>query len=211
MKQIHLLAVLMLTGTALAAPPLSDSAKKGKAVVDKVCAACHGAAGNNNIEMYPRLAGQHPAYTTAQTQAIKEGKRTTGSAAAMAAMVQSLSESDIRNASAFYAAQQPQPGKANPKHDPELGKKIFRAGLPNAKIPACMSCHGPSGAGTPGGGTEVSAYPRLAGQHASYVADQLKAYAEGKRTSPNGMMEDIAKRMKEDEMKAVGNYIQGLK
>ena len=73
-----------------------------------------------------------------------------------------------------------------------------------------MSCHGPSGAGTPGGGTAVTAFPRIGGQHASYVADQLKNYAEGKRVSPNNMMEDIAKRMNEDDMKSVGNYIQGL-
>ena len=74
-----------------------------------------------------------------------------------------------------------------------------------------MFCHGPTGSGTPGGGTDVAAYPRLGGQHGTYVADQLRAYVQGKRTSPNSMMEDIAKRMNEDEIKAVSNFIQGLK
>ena len=76
------------------------------------------------------------------------------------------------------------------------------------KVPACMSCHGPSGAGIPGGGTEIGAYPRLGGQHMSYVVDQMKAYKSGQRK--NAIMEDIAKRLTEEELNAVSNFIQGL-
>ena len=135
-----------------------------------------------------------------ETAAIKDGKRTTGGAAAMKPMVMSLSEQDIANVAAFYATQTPKSGEANPKDN-----------LAGKKLPACMSCHAPSCAGMVGGGTDVNAYPRLGGQHKDYTVTQLKAYASGQRTSPNGMMEDIVKRMSEEEINAVANFIQGLR
>ncbi|XXQ68813.1 c-type cytochrome [Neisseriaceae bacterium B1] len=208
MKRMTLLATLAMSGLVAAAP--ADLAK-GKEVAEKICAACHALDGNSGIAMYPKLAAQDAHYIDIQTHAIKKGERTTGSSAAMAPMVQSLSDDDIRNVAAYYAKQQPRAGEANPKENPQLGAKIFRAGIPSKGVPACMSCHGPAGAGMPAGGTAVTAYPRLGGQHGSYVVDQLKAYASGARKSPNNMMEDVAGRMSEAEMKAVGNFIQGLK
>lgn len=209
MKRIHLLVAALVAGSALSVNA-ADLAK-GKQIAEKICAACHAADGNSGIAMYPKLSSQHAEYIYTQTKDIKEGKRTTGSSAAMAPMVQGLSDDDIRNVAAYYAKQHAKAGEAHPKQNPEYGAKIFRAGIPEKKVPACMSCHGPAGAGMPAGGTEVkTAYPRLGGQHASYVAEQLKLYAAGKRTSANSMMEDIAKRMSEDDMKAVGNFIQGL-
>lgn len=209
MKNFALLTTLALSGVAFATAPAD--LVKGKQVADNVCAACHAADGNSGIAMYPKLAAQHADYITRETLAIKSGQRTTGSSAAMAPMVQGLSDDDIRNVAAFYAKQQPKAGEANPKEQPELGAKIYRSGIPEKNVPACMSCHGPTGAGMPGGGTTVVAYPRLGGQHSVYVQEQLKAYASEARTSPNHMMEDIASRMSDDEMKAVGNFIQGLK
>lgn len=208
MKPMTLLATLLLSSFAAAAP--ADLAK-GKQVAEQVCAACHAPDGNSGIAMYPKLAGQHPDYIFTQTIAIKKGERTTGSSAAMMPMVQNLSDDDIRNVAAFYAKQQAKSGEANPKENPKLGEQIYRAGIAKKGIPACMSCHGSAGAGIPGGGTAVVAYPRVGGQHATYVVDQLKAYASGVRSSPNNMMGDIANRMSDAEMKAVGNYIQGLK
>ena len=208
MKRISLLVAMLLAGSVSAAPK-ADLAK-GKDIAEKVCAACHAADGNSGIAMYPKLSAQHADFIVRETKAIKEGKRTTGSSAAMTPMVQSLSDDDIRNVAAYFAKQTPKPGEANPKQNPDVGRKIYQSGIPEKHVPACMSCHGPSGAGTPGGGTAVTAFPRIGGQHANYVADQLKNYAEGKRVSPNNMMEDIAKRMNEDDMKSVGNYIQGL-
>lgn len=208
MKRTTLLAALTLSGLVTAAP--ADLAK-GKQVVDQVCAACHAPDGNSGIAMYPKLSAQHPSYIITQTLAIKNGERQTGSSAAMAPMVQNLSEEDIRNAAAYYFKQQPKPGEANPKEHPELGAKIYRSGIPEKGVPACMSCHGPAGAGMPAGGTTIDAFPRIGGQHASYVTEQLKYYASGARKSPNNMMEDVAGRMSEADMKAVSNYIQGLK
>ena len=207
MKRLTLAALVLAAGAAVATPK-ADIAK-GKEVANTICAACHAADGNSGIAAYPKLAAQHTGYIYRQTLDIKEGKRTHGSAAVMKPMVMNLSEQDILNVSAFYAKQQAKSGEANPKqNDPVLGGKIYRGGLVDKKIPACMSCHGPSGAGIPGGGTEIVAYPRLGGQHMAYVVDQMKAYKTGQRK--NAIMEDIAKRMTEEELNSVANFIQGL-
>lgn len=208
MKYLTLLAALGVSGLVMAAPV--DLAR-GKAVVDQVCAACHGTDGNSGIAMYPRLSAQHANYAAIQAIAIKNGERKTGASDTMVAQVSNLSDDDLRNASAYYAKQFAKSGEANPKANPELGAKIYRAGIPERKVPACMSCHGANGAGMPAGGTSVVAYPRVAGQHGTYVETQLKAYATGERTSPSDMMKDVASRMTDEDMKAVGNFIQGLK
>lgn len=209
MKRFTLLTLSLATGLVFAAQPTADAAK-GKQIAETVCASCHAADGNSGIAMYPKLSAQHPAYIVKQTTDIKNGKRTTGAAASMAPMVAALSDQDIANVALYFSKQSPKAGEANPKQNFELGAKIFRGGLPEKHIPACMSCHGPNGAGMPGGGTDVNAYPRLGGQHPSYVVAQLKAYVAGQRKSPNGMMEDIAGRMTDEEMNAVANFIQGL-
>lgn len=206
MKRLTLLTLAVAAGTALAAPA---NLERGKQIAETICAACHSADGNSGIAMYPKISSQHAAYIYQQTKDIKEGKRV-GAAASMAPMVAGLSDQDIRDVAAYYAKQFAKPGEANPKQDFELGKKIFRGGLADKKVPACMACHSPNGAGMPAGGTDVVSYPRLGGQHQAYIVAQLKAYASGQRKSPNGMMEDIAKRMTEEEMNAVGNFIQGL-
>ncbi|MDO4998336.1 MAG: c-type cytochrome [Neisseria sp.] len=207
MKRLTLLTLALAGGMALAAPK-ADIAR-GKEIATTICAACHAQDGNSGIAMYPKIAAQHATYIAKQTKDIKEGKRS-GAAAAMMPLVANLSEQDIANVAAYYAKQYPKAGETNPKQNPELGAKIFRGGLASKKIPACMACHSPNGAGMPGGGTDVNAYPRIAGQHQAYIVSQLKAYASGQRKSPNGMMEDLAKRMSEEEMNAVANFIQGL-
>lgn len=208
MKRFNLLAMIAMASTVYAAKPADLT--KGKAIAEQVCAACHAADGNSAITSYPKLASQHAAYIHAQTLAIKDSKRTSGGSAMMTPMVQALSEDDIRNVSAFYAKQTPKNGEANPKDNPELGEKIFRGGIPEKKVPACMACHSANGAGIIGAGTDISAYPRLGGQHSEYTVTQLKAYASGARTSPNGIMETISKRLTEEEMKAVATFSQGL-
>lgn len=206
MKRLTLLALVLAAGT-VSALPAADVAK-GKQVAATVCAACHAADGNSGIAMYPRLAGQHSAYIYHQTIGIRDGARTHGSAAVMKPMVMNLSDQDVLNVSAFYAKQQPKSGETNPKENPELGAKIYRGGLADKKVPACMSCHGPSGAGMPGGGSEIQAYPRLGGQHQAYIVEQMNAYKSGQRK--NAIMADIANRLSEEELKAVANFIQGL-
>jgi len=219
MKLSLILAALTLAGAASAAPV--DLAK-GKQIAESICVGCHAADGNSNIAMYPRVAGQHAAYIFKQTVDIKAGTRTTGASAAMAPMVQSLSDDDIRNVAAYYARQQAKPGEANPKENIPLGTRIYRGGLAQKGVPACMSCHGPTGAGI-----EPAAFPRISGQHAKYTRTQLDAFrtsalideqaSETDRASlvvrandPNGMMRDVAEKLTPKQIEAVARYMQGL-
>ena len=206
MKRLTLLAIFAACGLASAAPDLS----KGKQAA-MVCSGCHMVDGNSTIAMYPKIAGQHSDYIFKQMLDIKKGERKTGNSAVMAPIVQNMSEADMHNIAAYFATQQAKAGEANPKANPELGKTIFRSGLPGKSIPACMSCHGPAGAGYPAGGTTFSGLPRVGGEQEVYISDQLHLYAKGERKSPNSIMEDIASRMSEDDIRAVSTYIQGLK
>lgn len=210
MKRITLLTLSVLAaGVVGAAQPKADVAK-GKEIANNLCASCHSVDGNSGIATYPRLAAQLPNYLERQVHDIKDGKRAWGQSVAMRVSpgVSTLTNDQIRDVAAYFATQAPKPGETNPKENAELGAQIYRGGLAAKKIPACMSCHGPNGAGMPGGGSAILAFPRLGGQHKAYVVEQMKAFQSGQRE--NSIMADIANRMSEEEMNAVGNFIQGL-
>ena len=210
MKRITLLTLSVLAaGMVGAAQPKADVAK-GKEIANNLCASCHSVDGNSGIATYPRLAAQLPNYLERQVHDIKDGKRAWGQSVAMRVSpgVSTLTNDQIRDVAAYFATQAPKPGETNPKENAELGAQIYRGGLAAKKIPACMSCHGPNGAGMPGGGSAILAFPRLGGQHKAYVVEQMKAFQSGQRE--NSIMADIANRMSEEEMNAVGNFIQGL-
>lgn len=210
MKRITLLTLSVLAaGVVGAAQPKADVAK-GKEIANNLCASCHSVDGNSGIATYPRLAAQLPNYLERQVHDIKDGKRAWGQSVAMRVSpgVSTLTNDQIRDVAAYFATQAPKPGETNPKENAELGAQIYRGGLAAKKIPACMSCHGPNGAGMPGGGSAILAFPRLGGQHKAYVVEQMKAFQSGQRK--NSIMADIANRMSEEEMNAVGNFIQGL-
>ena len=210
MKRITLLTLSVLAaGVVGAAQPKAD-VTKGKEIANNLCASCHSVDGNSGIATYPRLAAQLPNYLERQVHDIKDGKRAWGQSVAMRVSpgVSTLTNDQIRDVAAYFATQAPKPGETNPKENAELGAQIYRGGLAAKKIPACMSCHGPNGAGMPGGGSAILAFPRLGGQHKAYVVEQMKAFQSGQRK--NSIMADIANRMSEEELNAVGNFIQGL-
>lgn len=191
--------------------PLTFDVGRGEAVAKQFCAACHGIDGNSAISSYPKLAGMNTAYLIKYTTRIQKGERTSGLTHVMRPVVQDLSEQDIIDVSAYYSRQMPKAGEANPRANLDLGRQIYRAGLPEHQIPPCMACHSPNGAGTPAGQTGkdgTAGSPRLAGQHAEYIITQLKAYRLKQR--PSGKMQDITERMSDEQIEAVANYIQGL-
>jgi cytochrome c553 len=118
-----------------------------------------------------------------------------------------LSDEDMRDIGAYYASQTLQPKGADPQHV-GLGENIYRGGIPERGIAACIACHGPSGHGNP-----MAAYPRVSGQHSAYVVKTLQAYATGVRRSDsdkNQMMRNVAELLLEDEIRALAGYVQGL-
>ncbi|WP_028451794.1 c-type cytochrome [Chitinilyticum aquatile] len=197
-------AFLLSTPFAIAAnaTPKGDPSK-GKVIAEQVCAACHGADGNSVIPANPSLAGQHADYIVKQLQEFKAGKRKNGQAAVMLGFSSQLSDADMRNVAAYFAAQTPKERGSSNKELVAAGKKIYRGGVASKNIPACMACHGPNGAGIP------VQYPRVSSQHGSYVADQLKAFRTGERAN-NQVMTEVAAKMSDAEIKAVSEYIQSL-
>ncbi|MEO8806735.1 MAG: c-type cytochrome [Burkholderiaceae bacterium] len=209
MKSAALMLACLLTAgaaaPALAAAEAKASAKpdlaKGQATSTNVCAACHTADGSRGSPANPILQGQHPEYLAKQLAEFKAGKRAN---AIMQGMAATLSDADMKDVSAFYAGKEAKPGFAKNKDLVSLGEKIYRGGIADRSIPACAGCHSPSGAGLP------AQYPRLAGQHADYTEAQLVAFRGGARKNSLPMT-GVAAKMNDKEIKAVSDYIAGLR
>lgn len=182
--------------------PAKGDPRKAEALVG-VCGGCHGADGNSPVTANPSLAGQVEAYLFKQLRDFKSGER---KSAVMSGMVASLSEDDMRNIAAYFASKAPKGGTAKDKNVALTGQKIYKGGNQGSGVPACASCHSPTGAGIP------SQFPRLAGQHADYTEAQLNLFRNGERANDAArMMRVIATKMSPQEMKAVAQYIQGLR
>ncbi|RZI67550.1 c-type cytochrome [Variovorax guangxiensis] len=165
------------------------------------CASCHNADGNSAIPANPKLAQQHPEYILKQLQEFKSGKR---KSAIMKPYASALSDEDMRNIAWFVGSKTVKPGFAKEKDLVTLGEKIYRGGIADRMIPACASCHSPNGAGLP------AQYPRLGGQHADYTAAQLVAFRDGVRAN-SAPMTGVAAKLNDREIKAVSDYIAGLR
>ena len=190
-------------------------AGEGKAAA---CAACHGADGNSSIPTYPRIAGQSERYSAHQMALIASGQRT-GMAVAMVPFVQNLTPQDMRDIGAFFATQKGGAGLADDTLIAEgdykgmkfyeVGQKLYRGGDASRGIPACMACHGPSGAGNPG-----PAYPHIGGQHQEYAARRLQEYRTGTSTEKDptlfNVMAQVTKQLTDQEIQALGTYLQVL-
>ncbi|MEO6410741.1 MAG: c-type cytochrome [Burkholderiaceae bacterium] len=182
------------------AAPKVDLAK-GQATATAVCVACHGFDGSRGSPANPILQGQHSEYLVKQLIEFKSGARNNPIMKGMAA---GLSEDDMRNVAAFYASKQAKPGFAKNKDSAALGEKVYRGGIAERSIPACAGCHSPTGAGIP------SQYPRLAGQHGDYTEAQLVGFRSAARNNST-VMTGVAAKMNDREIKAVADYIAGLR
>jgi len=198
------LAGILLSALALAVPAAraagSVEAGQTKAVV---CAACHGIDGNSLNPEWPSLAGQNEAYLVSTLNAFKKGDR---SNVLMSAQAMPLSDQDVADLAAYFASRTRQLKTADPKAVAD-GERLYRGGNKDTGVSACLACHGPDGSGNAPAG-----YPAIAGQHATYVAAQLRAYRGGQRTSDaNQMMRNNTARLTDAEIDAVASYVQGLR
>lgn len=206
MKSIAtLLLAAFALAPALAADAPAAAAKpdlaKGQTLATQVCAACHAVDGSRGSPANPILAGQHPDYIVKQLNEFKSGKR---KSPIMQGFASALSEADMKNVAAFYATKDAKPGFAKMKELVQLGEQIYRGGIAAKQVPACAACHSPSGAGIP------AQYPRLGGQHSDYTEAQLTAFRSGARAN-SAQMTAIAEKMSDREIKAVSDYIAGLR
>jgi cytochrome c553 len=174
---------------------------QGEAKYTAVCAACHGADGNSGTPANPKLAQQHPDYLVKQLQEFKGGKRPSPIMQPMAAQ---LNDADMKNIAAWVTSKKAKAGFAKDKELVSLGERIYRGGIADRQVPACAGCHSPNGVGVP------SQYPRLSGQHADYTAAQLTAFRDGARKNSPQMVQ-VATKLNDREIKAVADYIAGLR
>lgn len=199
--------LIVLTGSARAQAPAKVDLAKGQQKAAEVCAACHGADGNSASPANPKLAAQHADYLYKQLRNFKVqpgAKEAERANAVMAGFAATLSDEDMRNVSAWFASQKLKPSAARNKDTVELGQKIYRGGIAAKSVAACAGCHSPNGAGIP------AQYPRLAGQFAEYTEAQLVAFRQGARKN-SAQMTAIAARLSDTEIKAVSDYIAGLR
>lgn len=194
----------LLTLSLLAAATASaGDAGRGKEL-SATCAACHGADGNSVNPEWPSLAGQHETYLVRSIKSFRDGERDN---VLMSPQASALSDQDIDDLAAYFADQTPQRRAADPALVTQ-GERLYRGGDKDKGVSACMACHGPNGHGNPGSG-----YPALAGQHATYTANQLMAYRTNARQSDasvNQIMRNISALMSDEDIKAVSSYVQGL-
>ena len=195
--KIAVIAVALWAMTGVAHAQADEA--RAKKIIGGSCFLCHGAEGESASEVFPRLAGQNAEYIAKQLENFKSGKR---KSSAMAPMVAELSPDDMAALGRFYGSRPPH--KEAPKDAPlaAVGQYIYSQGNRFSGVPACASCHGPEGAGS-------NALPRLAGQHAAYLDNQLKQFNKRERNNDNAVMHTVVEKMTPLEMAAVSEYLSG--
>jgi len=192
-----------------AAPAVKADPARGGALYDAgdparglpACVSCHGAAGNSSIVANPKLSGQFASYTHKQLVDFTTPNR---QQPIMTLYAKMLTEAEKKDIAAWLAVQVHKPGAAKNKDTVELGRKIYRGGIAERGVAACASCHGANASGIP------AQYPRLAGQHQDYTTAQLEAFKSGTRAN-SPQMTTLSQRMSTAEMRAVADYIAGLR
>ncbi|HEX5786988.1 MAG TPA: c-type cytochrome [Woeseiaceae bacterium] len=169
------------------------------------CSACHGAAGVSLSPLWPNLAGQGAPYIVAQLKAFKGGLRKDP---LMTPQAMPLSEADMADLAVYFESLPAAVQSVADVDAIDRAEATWRGGDPAEGVAACLACHGPTGKGNP-----AALYPALGGQHAAYIAKQLRDYAAGTRVSDGKtrIMREIAERMSQEDIEALAAYIQGLK
>ena len=204
MKKLALILSLLASCSVWA----QGNIEAGKAK-SQTCVACHGADGNSQLAMYPKLAGQHAKYIEKQLKDLKLGMTSGGKQGrvdpVMGGMAMPLSEQDMKDLAAYYASL-PISHNTTPENVVEQGKTLYTAGDASRGLTACIACHGPRG-----NGTELSGFPKISGQHADYIKAQLVKFRDGSRANDmNGMMQDIAKKLTDEDIDTLSKYVGGL-
>jgi cytochrome c553 len=181
---------------------------KGQALGSTICVACHNADGNSTVSANPKLAGQNADYLYKQMTNFKsiDGKQPERVNAIMNGMIAPFNDEQLRDLSAYFSSQTQKGEIAKNRETIALGQKLYRGGNMAKGLPACAGCHGPAGAGMP------ALFPRIGGQFPEYIEAQLNSFrSESRANDPNKMMRMVAIKMTDVEIKAVADYIAGLR
>ncbi|MHB8254693.1 MAG: c-type cytochrome [Acidiferrobacter sp.] len=210
--------LVLLIGSAYAAAPVKVSAAasikvpaaaapmKAPAMVTTVCSACHGLTGVSMVPMFPSLAGQGAPYLVKQIRDFQNHKRADPLAKSMMwAMAATIPKNKIQEIADYFASQKGAPGAPEGAKLVAAGHALYMGGVAADHLPACMACHGSTGRGLP------PLFPRLAGQHMTYVVAQLQAFKTKQRANdPLAIMRTIAGKLTNQQMSALAAYIRTL-
>lgn len=214
---VSLVLTFGMAGMAFAGGDASQGKEKAAA-----CVACHGEGGNSMATTFPKLAGQHEKYLFKQMKDIqcgelsadeqREQKCAGRSIPTMTGQLSNMSDADLADIAAYFSTQTSSIAQAK-SESLAKGEEIYRAGIRAKDVAACTACHSPTGQGNGPAG-----FPTLSGQHADYLAAQLRAFraaADGLPGRDNDgdimIMRDVAYRLSDSEIDAVANYISGLR
>ncbi|HEY8218879.1 MAG TPA: c-type cytochrome [Methylobacter sp.] len=219
-KKLQVLSISLALASATSILHAEGNINAGKEK-SASCTSCHGDDGNSMVSTFPKLAQQHSSYLAQQLHAFKDSSRNDPM---MSPMAQALSDEDITDISAYYAAQKVSentlPALAPVDEDEKpSGKKtdiqaliaqgsdLYRNGNLTSEVSACIACHGPFGEGN-----KPASFPALRSQHADYLIKALTDFKSGSRSNnPDNIMHMIAKKMTDEEIKAVAYRISMMK
>jgi cytochrome c553 len=189
---------VLALGCVLVPPAQAEDAKT---IASTVCVACHGEDGNSLVPMFPKISGLQETYIVKQLRDFQAGRRKSD---IMGPVVAALKPEDFLALGTYFANQKMKAGESGEKKLADVGKLIFFDGNEDSGLPACIGCHQAQGSGH-------LIYPRIGGQHATYVTQQLKNFASGERSNDvSRFMRVVAKRMTEEEINAVAAYLAEL-
>ena len=188
-------------GLLVAGPALGDELDKARTIAATLCVACHGADGNSVAPTFPKLAGNNPDYLARQLGEFIAGRR---KSEIMVPIVTTLDPDDFKALGEYFGTQKPSPGVAGDAKAAARGKKLYADGDEDRALPACSGCHKDDASGN-------KRFPRLAGQHRDYLVAEMNNFKTGVRnTKGGGVMREVAKRMTDDEIAVVAEYLAGL-
>ena len=203
---VLLAAVVWGSSTVHAEVMIDSGDAEAGSVKSALCQGCHGGTGNSEDATFPRLAGQYASYIAKQINDFQHGVRANNETmAGMAATV--ASRQDAFDIGSYFQSQK-MVDKPLVDVDKDLaarGERIFYNGIPEKNLYACVNCHGERGKGK---GPVISDFPIIGGQHRDYVIKELKDLRAGTRANdPAGMMQNIAKKLNDAEIKELANYL----
>jgi cytochrome c553 len=159
------------------------------------CGACHGPGGHSSMTEVPSLAGQPAYYLTLQLTLFRDKQR---QSARMSPIAAALSDSDVEQLGAYFAAL--------PPPEPLAGQDSSRAGEGErlAQANHCASCHLATYAGQ-------NQMARLAGQREDYLLKAMKDYRDGKRPGFDGTMTEVLHGLPDRDLAALAHYLSQLR
>ncbi|MCK9621751.1 MAG: cytochrome c4 [Methylobacter sp.] len=219
-KKLQVLSISLALASATSILHAESNINAGKEK-SASCSSCHGDDGNSMVATFPKLAQQHSSYLAQQLHAFKDGSRNDPM---MSPMALALTNEDITDISAYYATQKVSENAlptlppadedekpAGKKDDIQAviaqGSDLYRNGNLKSEVSACIACHGPFGEGN-----KPASFPALRSQHADYLIKALTDFKSGARSNnPDNIMHMIAKKMTDEEIKAVSYRISTMK